>query len=260
MSTQTVSFVNSRGRRLSARLELPAGTVQAYAVFAHCFICSKDSVAAVRISRALAERGIGVLRFDFTGVGESEGDFSESHFSANVEDVVSAAQWLRDQAQAPCLLIGHSLGGAAVLIAATQIPEVRAVTTIAAPSDPAHVTHLFAGCIDQIRDQGEAEVSLGIGRFRVTRRFLEDVEAFKLDKALRDSGRALLIMHAPGDTVVEISHARSLFEQARHPKSFVSLDDADHLLTRRSDAQYTAHVISAWVSRYLPDATAPAAG
>lgn len=253
MGTQTVNFTNARGRRLSARLELPDTQIKAYAVFAHCFICSKDSVAAVRISRSLAALGIGVLRFDFTGVGESEGDFSESHFSANVEDVVSAAAWLRSEVKAPTLLIGHSLGGAAVLIAATRIPEVRAVTTIAAPSDPAHVTHLFAGCLEQIRDQGEAEITLGIGRFRVTRDFLADVEAVKLDHALSKMGRALLVMHAPGDNVVDISHARTLFEQARHPKSFISLDSADHLLTRRADAIYTAEVISAWVSRYLPN-------
>ena len=252
MPTETVSFENRRGQRLAGRLELPPGSPRAWAIYAHCFTCSKDSLAAVYISRSLAARGWGVLRFDFTGVGDSEGQFQDSHFSANVSDIVHAARWLDERNRAPALLIGHSLGGAAALAAAGDIPSVRAAATIAAPSVPAHVRHAFSQHVDRIRDHGEVEVGIGrTGTYRITREFLNDMEAATLDDKVRTLQCALLFMHAPGDTVVEVEHASNLFRIAPHPKSFVSLDGMDHLVTDAADAQYVANVIDAWSSRYV---------
>ncbi len=249
---EKLSFPNARGEQLAALLERPAGPIRAYALFAHCFTCSKNIGAATRVSRALAERGIAVLRFDFTGLGNSEGDFANTHFSSNVQDLISAADFLREQAQAPRLLIGHSLGGAAVLAAARHIPESRAVATLGAPSDPAHVSHLFGDNIETIRGEGEARVSLGGRQFTITRQFLEDISERALDEDLHGLRKALLILHAPLDTVVDIEHARHLFEMARHPKSFISLDQADHLLSRPADADFAAETIAAWAGHYLP--------
>lgn len=252
MPTESVTFENRQGHRLAGRLELPGTGPRAWAVFTHCFTCSKDSLAAVRISRALADRGVGVLRFDFTGIGDSDGALEESHFTANVSDIHSAAQWLTAHDRAPALLIGHSLGGAAALAAAGDIPSVRAVVTIAAPSEPAHVRHAFSDHVQRIRETGAARVEIaGTGPYRITREFLNDIEAATLDDRVRLLRCAVLILHAPNDTVVPVEHATNLFRIARHPKSFISLDDMDHLLTDAKDAEYVANVIDAWSSRYV---------
>lgn len=246
-------FPNAQGRTLSAVLQRPAGPPTAYALFAHCFTCSKDSRAARGIAEALAARGIAVLRFDFTGLGSSEGEFANADFSSNIDDLVAAADHLRATAAAPALLVGHSLGGAAVLAAAARIPEVTAVATIGAPADPGHVTGLFADTVDAIRARGEGEVDLGGRRFRIRSTFLDDVAEQRLLEQVTSLRRALLILHAPADDVVSIDNAAQIFDAARHPKSFVSLDDADHMLGRRRDARYAADVITAWAQRYLPD-------
>jgi putative redox protein len=240
---------------LAALLELPDGEPVATALFAHCFTCGKDNLAAKRIAEALAQRGIAVLRFDFTGLGMSEGEFANTDFSSNVADLVAAADHLRQTGRAPTLLIGHSLGGAAVLAAAARVPEARAVATIAAPSDPGHVTGLFKDKVAEIRARGEVEVALAGRPFRIRREFLDDVAEQKLIDAVTGLRRALLVLHSPTDDTVGIDNATKIFLAARHPKSFVSLADADHLLSRRSDAIYAAHVIAAWAERYL--ATAP---
>jgi len=255
---QRVELVGARGDRLAARLDVPTGPRRATALFAHCFTCSKDVHAASRVSRGLAERGIAVLRFDFTGLGHSDGEFASTNFSSNVEDLVCAADWLRDHVAAPALLVGHSLGGAAVLAAAARIPEARAVATIAAPADPSHVERLLGDRVAAIEAQGEVEVELAGRRFRVRRQFLDDVRQQALDTHVRELRRALLILHSPTDQIVGIENAGALFAAARHPKSFLSLDGADHLLERREDAAYVAETIAAWASRYLPAAPASA--
>ncbi len=253
MSTQPshVRFPGALGAELVARLELPAAPPSAYALFAHCFTCSKDSLAAARIAAALTARGVAVLRFDFTGIGGSGGDFANTNFSSNVADLVAAAAWLRQRHQAPKILIGHSLGGAAVLAAAAEIPEALAVATIAAPYDPAHLRHILAPAIPEIEAAGEAEVDLGGRRFRVKKQFLEDLGRRSNREAIAALRKALLIFHSPRDATVSIDNAAQIFLAAKHPKSFVSLDDADHLLTRREDAEYVAAVLTAWASRYV---------
>jgi len=255
--SQKVEFPGSQGGRLAARLELPDGPPRAYALFAHCFTCSKDVFAAARIAGGLAEAGIAVLRFDFTGLGASEGDFANTNFSSNVEDLVRAAGYLRDAHAAPSILIGHSLGGAAVLAAAGRIPEAKAVATIAAPADPAHVAHLLAEARPEIEKKGEAEVVLAGRSFRIQKQFLEDIGGHRLSDAIKDLKRALLIFHAPRDGTVGIENASAIFAAARHPESFVSLDGADHLLSRREDARYVAGVLTAWAGRYVPGLAAP---
>ncbi len=246
------TFAGSAGAELAARLDLPAGPVRAFALFAHCFACTKDVLAARRIADGLAMAGVGVLRFDFTGLGSSAGEFANTNFSSNVEDMVRAADHLRENFSAPALLIGHSLGGAAVLAAAGQIPEARAVVTIGAPADVAHVLHQFAGSLDQIRRDGSAPVSLAGRQFTIKRSFIEDVQEHNLLDRVRTLGKALLVMHAPLDAVVGIDNASKIFLAAKHPKSFVSLDDADHLLSTPGAAEYAAEVIAAWASKYLP--------
>ena len=246
-------FPSAQGHTLSAVLQRPVRTPTAYALFAHCFTCSKDSRAARGIAEALAASGIAVLRFDFTGLGSSEGDFANADFSSNIDDLVAAADHLRATEQAPALLIGHSLGGAAVLAAASRIPEATAVVTIGAPADPGHVTHFFADAIDTIRANGEGEVSLGGRVFRIRSDFLDDVAEHNLLEQVASLRRALLILHAPADEVVSIDNAAQIFSAARHPRSFISLNDADHMLGRRRDAQYAADIIAAWAGRYLPD-------
>jgi putative redox protein len=250
-------FTGVGGHQLAAALDLPdRNEPTAYALFAHCFTCGKDVLAARRISAALAASGIAVLRFDFTGIGSSEGEFANSTFSSNVSDLVRAADHLRETRKAPAILIGHSLGGAAVLAAASQIPEAKAVVTIAAPSDPAHVTGLFKDRLDEIRKHGDVEVSLAGRPFHIKREFLDDIAEHGLMKNLATLHKALLIMHAPADDTVGIDNATRIFVAARHPKSFVSLANADHLLSDRRDAAYVADLIAAWVSRYL-DPVAP---
>jgi uncharacterized OsmC-like protein/fermentation-respiration switch protein FrsA (DUF1100 family) len=249
-------FTGSGGQHLAATLDLPEREPIAYALFAHCFTCGKDVLAAKRIAVTLAAKGIAVLRFDFTGLGSSEGDFANSTFSSNVADLVLAADHLRQTRKAPAILIGHSLGGAAILAAAGQIPDARAVVTIAAPSDPAHVTHLFADRVDDIRKDGDVEVSLAGRPFHIKREFLDDIAEHNLMMRIKDLRKALLVMHAPADDTVSADNASRIFIAAKHPKSFVSLADADHLLTRKSDAVYVADVIAAWVMRYL-DPIAP---
>lgn len=256
MPTERFQFAGTGGHQLAAALDLPDGAITAYALFAHCFTCSKDVLAAKRIATALAAKGIAVLRFDFTGLGSSEGDFANSTFSSNVADLVLAADHLRQTRKAPAILIGHSLGGAAILAAAGQVPEAKAVVTIAAPSDPAHVTGLFGEHIDDIRKQGEVEVSLAGRPFRIKREFLDDVAEQGLTAQIAKLHKALLVMHSPTDDTVGIDNATHIFVAAKHPKSFVSLSGADHLLSQRRDSAYVADVIAAWAERYVEPAPA----
>jgi len=244
------------GHQLAASLDMPEREPIAFALFAHCFTCGKDVLAAKRIAVALAAKGIAVLRFDFTGLGSSEGDFANSTFSSNVADLVRAADHLRETRRAPSILIGHSLGGAAVLAAAEQIPDAKAVVTIAAPSDPAHVTGLFKERIKDIRKHGKVEVSLAGRPFNISSEFLDDIAEHNLMAQVTNLHKALLIMHAPADDTVGIDNATRIFVAAKHPKSFVSLAGADHLLTGKRDAAYVADVIAAWATRYL-DPAAP---
>ncbi len=254
--SKELRFLNRSGEELSGRLELPAGPIRATAIFAHCFTCSKNVHAASRISRALSARGFAVLRFDFTGLGNSDGDFANTNFTTNVEDLLAAAEHLDDQVGSPQLLVGHSLGGAAVLAAAPQITSVEAVVTIGAPSDPAHVVAHMGSGIQQIQEQGSAPVKLGGREFTITRQFLDDVSSQRLAGQISQLDASLLVLHSPIDEIVGIEHARQIYEAARHPKSFVTLDQADHLLTREADAEYVAELISAWASRYLAPAEA----
>ncbi|MCH9680917.1 MAG: bifunctional alpha/beta hydrolase/OsmC family protein [Deltaproteobacteria bacterium] len=266
MQTRTLTFDNGRGHKLAARLDLPAGRPRGQALFAHCFTCSKNLHASTAVSRALADVGYSVLRFDFTGLGSSEGQFADTQFSTNVEDLVAAGRMLERDHQAPQLLVGHSLGGAAVLRAAASLPSVRAVATIAAPAHPGHVERLLVGAREQIESQGRAEVELAGRRFTITKRFLEDLGAHPMREAIAGLGRALLVMHAPLDDTVGIDNATQIFTAARHPKSFVSLDGADHLLGDRRDAVFAGTTIGNWAARYLDptpvdlDAPAPAQG
>lgn len=250
-TNEKIEFAGTQGANLAARLDSPDNEPAAYALFAHCFTCGKDIFAAGRISAELARRGIAVLRFDFTGLGASEGDFANTNFSSNVGDLVKAADWLRENRAAPAVLVGHSLGGAAVLAAAAQIPEVKAVATIGAPADPAHVSHLFKDSQETIEQQGEAEVMLAGRPFTVRKQFLDDIGGHNLTDAIAALRRALLVFHAPRDEFVGVDNAGIIFAAAKHPKSFISLDDADHLLSRRADAVYVATVLAAWASRYI---------
>ncbi|NQW11252.1 MAG: OsmC family protein [Alphaproteobacteria bacterium] len=254
--TKSVNFTGALGDSLAARLDRPAGAIRGYALFAHCFTCSKDLAAARRIAQGLAERGIAVLRFDFTGLGHSEGEFANTTFASNVEDLVAAADWMRSELAAPTILVGHSLGGAAVLAAAGQIDEVRGVATIGAPADPAHVAHNLGAARDTIEADGEAEVTLAGRTFRVRRSFLDDLKEHRLEDKIKALRRDLLIFHAPLDDTVGIDNATRIFVAAKHPKSFVSLDKADHLLTRKADAAYVAAVLAGWAERFLPEESA----
>jgi putative redox protein len=251
MRTERFDFPNAKGEKLAALLDLPLGKPTAYALFAHCFTCGKDILAAKRIAERLAAAGIAVLRFDFTGLGGSEGEFADTHFSSNVDDLVAAAKHLRETHGAPEILIGHSLGGAAVLAAAHKIPDARAVVTIAAPFDPKHVVGLFKEHVDTIRAQGEVEVSLAGRPFKIKREFLDDIAERNLQECVATLRKALLIFHSPSDALVGIDNASHIFTAARHPKSFVSIAGADHLLSKASDAVYVADVIAAWATRYI---------
>jgi putative redox protein len=246
-----VEFKGSSGDLLAGRLDRPAGRLRAFGLFAHCFTCSKDVFAAQRIATGLAERGIAVLRFDFTGLGNSAGDFGNTSFSSNVADLVAAADYLRAQHQAPQILIGHSLGGAAVRLAAVKVPECAAVVTINAPFDPQHVKHLFADSLDTIERDGVATVTLAGRSFTLRKDFVEDLTTHAPADNLRALQRALLIFHATQDKIVGIENARLAYEAALHPKSFIALDGADHFISRREDATYIADLLAAWASRYL---------
>ena len=260
MPSERIAFSGSQGHTLAGRLDTPeakdgkASPPHAWALFAHCFTCSKDTKAAAFIARALAQSGYGVLRFDFTGLGGSDGDFANTHFSSNVDDLVAAADWLRATHQAPALLVGHSLGGAAVLAAAGCVAEVRAVATVGAPFEPGHVAHQFGDALPIIQAQGQAQVTLGGRAFTIRQSFVDDVSGQPQAQRIRSLQRALLVLHAPTDAVVGVDNARRIFETALHPKSFVSLDNADHLLSLEADARYAAGLIGMWASRYVQGA------
>ncbi|WP_226703762.1 alpha/beta hydrolase [Microbulbifer elongatus] len=249
-----VTFPNASGQTIAGILETPTTAPTGYALFAPCFTCGKDVLAASRISRRLSELGIATLRFDFTGLGDSEGDFSETNFSSNVEDLKSAARFLRDEYQPADLLVGHSLGGAAVLAAAQDIPEAKAIVTIAAPADPDHVLKQFSCALDTIQQHGQAEVELSGRPFVIQKHFVEDVASIQ-EGYIHRLGRPLLIYHSPVDQVVSIDEAADIYNRAMHPKSFISLDDADHLLTRREDAIYVADTLAAWAKPHLKQQT-----
>jgi uncharacterized OsmC-like protein/alpha/beta superfamily hydrolase len=251
MPAERFDFANAQGEKLAALLDRPDGPIRAVALFAHCFICGKDNKAARLIAHGLTSHGVAVLRFDFTGLGGSEGEFANTTFSSNVDDLIAAADHLRTQVGAPAILIGHSLGGAAVLAAAHRVAEARAVVAIAAPFDLAHVAGLFAERIEDIRSQGEVEVTLAGRSFRVRRGLLDDIAGQNLAARIAELRKALLVFHSPTDATVGIDNASRIFTTAKHPKSFISLAGADHLLRRPSDAAYVAHVIAAWAERYL---------
>ena len=258
MRNERITFSGAHGDTLSARLSLPAdGRVRACALFAHCFTCSKDLKPVVNIARALTQRHIAVMRFDFTGLGESEGDFADTSFSSNIADLVAAAEFMQSRYEAPAILVGHSLGGAAVLQAASRIPSISAVATIGAPFDPAHVKNLFVDSLDDIAARGEAEVSLAGRRFTLSREFVRDLEGRHVEKVIGSLDRPLLIFHSPVDETVGIENAALIYEAARHPNSFVSLDDADHLLLQERDSLYVGTVLAAWAGRYLAAAPEP---
>lgn len=248
---QRYEFDNGRGQRLAARLELPAGDVKGWVLYAHCFTCSKDIITARRLSQGLAARGLAVLRFDFTGLGDSEGRFSETTFSSNVLDLVAAAHFLRHQWQAPALFIGHSLGGAAVLAAAAEVPECKAVVTLNAPASPDHLMPVFQPYLAKISAAGKAVVPVVGIEFEISQAFIEDLVTYDLTKKIHHLNRPLLILHAPDDQVVDVDEARKIFQAARHPKSFIALDQADHLLKVRGHAEYAAGLIAAWAAPYL---------
>jgi len=249
--SEKVTFTGAQGDILAARLDLPEGEPVAYALWAHCFSCTKDIFAASRVANGLTDHGIGVLRFDFTGLGASDGDFANTNFSSNIGDLLAAVDFMRDAFEAPKILIGHSLGGAAVLAVAGKVPEAVAVCTIGAPADPKHVAELFQDKREEIDAKGEAEVLMSGRPFRIQKQFLEDIESQKLENDIATMKKALLVFHSPIDATVGIENAGHIFAAAKHPKSFVSLDDADHLLSRKADAVYVADVIDAWVDRYL---------
>ncbi len=254
---ERIVFTGADGQsRLAARLDMPVGEPQAYALFAHCFTCTSNMFAPQRIAEGLTNDGYAVLRFDFTGLGASEGEFANTNFSSNVADLIAATAWMRDERRAPSVLIGHSLGGAAVLATAGDIPEVKAVCTIAAPADPGHVTHLIQHGLAEIEANGEAEVTIGGRPFRISKQFLDDIGSQRLEERIAKLRRALLVFHGPRDETVGIENATRIFVAAKHPKSFVSLDQADHLLSRREDAVYVGDVVAAWAKRYLDGAPA----
>ncbi len=250
--SEKIRFENADGNALAARLDRPDGESPcAFALFAHCFTCSKDLRAAGAISRALTRHGIAVLRFDFTGLGESEGEFADTNFSSNVEDLIAAADYLSEHHEAPRILVGHSLGGAAVLQAAQRLDSVQAVSTIGAPYDPEHVTQHLQDAVEDIEEKGEARVQLAGRTFTIRKQFLDDLAATRMETTIRTLDRALLIFHSPVDQTVGANNAAKIFQAAKHPKSFVSLDDADHLLTDRSDAEYLGVVLGAWAEKYV---------
>ncbi|WP_292946454.1 bifunctional alpha/beta hydrolase/OsmC family protein [Olleya sp. UBA1516] len=252
MNIQKINFTNAEGQQLVGRLELPINQhPHNFAIFAHCFTCNKNLSAVKNISRELTANGFGVLRFDFTGLGESEGDFENTNFSGNVEDLISASNYLKENYTAPSLLIGHSLGGAAVIFAASTIESVKAVATIGAPSNPKHVKHLIQSSVEEIKATGKANVNIGGRPFTIKKQFLEDIETKSLPDVAKNLRKALLVMHSPQDTTVGIENAEEIYIAARHPKSFVTLDGADHLLMKKEDSVYVGSVIATWAKRYI---------
>ena len=257
MKSERIEFIGHDGSKLAARLDLPVGKPAAYALFAHCFTCSKDIPATRRIAQRLASLGIAVLRFDFTGLGHSDGEFANTGFSSNVQDLLLAVDYLRQYHQAPQLLIGHSLGGAAILAVAGQVEEAKAVVTLGSPADPAHVLHNFSHQVSEICHEGEAEVQLGGRNFTIKRQFIDDIAGQSLQESVGELRKALLVMHAPLDETVSLDNAAQLFQMAKHPKSFITMDSADHLLSRAEDAEYAAEMISTWVQRYIDVSVLP---
>jgi len=251
MARVKASFKNTQGEALSGLLEVPDSETKAYALFAHCFTCSKDIAAASRITRALSNKGIAVLRFDFTGLGNSDGDFANTNFSSNINDLVQAANHLEENYAAPVMIIGHSLGGAAVLAAAHAIPSLKAVVTIGAPATGHHVEHLFSHAKEEIVNNDEALVNLAGRQFKIKKQFVEDINTYNDTKHISQLNKALLVLHSPIDETVSIDEAAKIYSAAKHPKSFISLDKADHLLSRREDSEYVASIISSWAARYL---------
>ncbi|MBF2709449.1 alpha/beta hydrolase family protein [Flavobacterium soyangense] len=251
MISEKITFKNSKGDELSARLQLPDSEPLAYSIFAHCFTCNKNLSAVRIICKTLTEKKIAVLSFDFTGLGDSEGDFEQTNFSSNMEDLYSAAQFLIKNYKAPSLLIGHSLGGAAVLFASAQMPSVKAIATIGAPSNPKHVAHLFHDDIDEINQSGKAIVSIGGREFTINKQFIEDIQGRNIRHILGDYQNSILILHSPQDNTVGIENAAEIYKFARHPKSFVSLNGADHLLSNKRDSEYVGNIIATWAERYL---------
>ena len=252
MNIQKVNFTNSENQQLVGRLELPIDQhPHNFVIFAHCFTCNKNLSAVKNVSRALTSNGFGVLRFDFTGLGESDGNFENTNFSGNVEDLISAANYLKENYKAPSLLVGHSLGGAATIFAASQIDSVKAIATIGAPSNPKHVKHLIHSSVDEIKANGKANVNIGGRPFTIKKQFLDDLETKSLPETAQNLRKALLVVHSPQDTTVGIQNAEEIYVAARHPKSFVSIDGADHLLSRKEDSTYVGNVISNWAKRYV---------
>jgi putative redox protein len=259
MRSERLQFPGQGGQTLAARFDAPQDPPIGTALFAHCFTCGKDVVAASRIAAGLAAQGIATLRFDFTGLGSSDGDFSNTNFSSNLQDLIAAADYLRSRGQPPSLLIGHSLGGAAVLAAATAVAEVRAVVVIGAPYDPGHVLHLLSAQLPEIEARGEAVVSVGGRSFKIKRHLIDDLRERDPAMTIAHLGKALLVMHSPVDAIVGIDNARRIFEAARHPKSFIALPGASHLIDNRADAEYAASVLAAWSLRYIAVAPSSAA-
>lgn len=266
MARVKVNFKNLKGESLSGLLETPDTVTKAYALFAHCFTCSKDIAAASRITRAMANKGIAVLRFDFTGLGNSDGDFANTNFSSNISDLIQASFHLEEYYAAPVMIIGHSLGGAAVLAAAQSIPSIKAVVTIGAPATGHHVEHLFSHAKEEIVNHDEAMVDLAGRKFKIKKQFVEDINTYNNTTHISELNKALLVLHSPIDETVSIDEAAKIYSAAKHPKSFISLDKADHLLSKREDSEYVASVISSWAARYLeitdsrheePSGTAP---
>lgn len=252
MQSERITFPGAHGFELAARFDRPEGDINAVVLFAHCFTCGKDLSAINRIAQALTAEGLAILRFDFTGLGKSQGEFSNTNFSSNIQDLLAAADFLRQRNQAPAILLGHSLGGTAVLAAADAIPEVKAVATIAAPFDASHILHHFATTIEQIETDGEAEVLLAGRPFRIQKQFIDDVRTHTMEDKVAHLNRPLMIFHSPTDETVGIENARQIFETAKHPKSFISLDGADHLLMERDkDGIFVAQMLAAWAARYL---------
>lgn len=248
---EKIKFKNSQGQLLAALLELPDENPLGYAIFAHCFTCNKNLTAVRNIGKALNSKGIAVFRFDFTGLGESEGDFEDTNFTSNVDDLTAAADFLRTNYEAPSILIGHSLGGAAVLFAKHQIPSIKAVVTIGAPANPSHISHLFNDSVSEIIENGAAELSIGGRPFKIKEQFLNDIKSQKIEIAIANLNVPIMIFHSPIDQTVEIENAAKIYKTAKHPKSFISLDKADHLLSDKEDSEFVGLMIATWAKRYL---------